>query len=363
MINILFEGMTENRGGKEAYIMNMFRAFDKTRYAFSFIACDKVIAYEEEIFAAGARILWVPPRCDGLLAYRKALHQLFKKNHFDVLWANKTSLSSCEILEIAKKHGVPVRIVHSHCSSNMGGKLTWILHQINKRLVGNWANVRFACSDTAAAYFFGRKSVQLMKNGIDVDRFRFQPEVRYRIRVQLGLDDCLVIGHVGRFGVEKNHQKLISIFHELKKQRQDVRLLLCGDGEKRADIETQVRELDLQDSVMFLGVIDNVHEILQAMDLLVMPSLFEGLPFTLLEAQAAGLRCVVSDTVSRESDLLEGNEFLPLSLEERIWAQKILEIDQTYDRAKAVEIVAKKGFCVMDCAKQAERIIEKKMIS
>lgn len=363
MYDILFEGMTSNRGGKEAYIMNLFSAFDKTKYRFSFLVYDETIAYEQEIKDSGARIIRIPPRHKGLVEYRRNLYKVFSSNHFDVLWANKTSLSSCEILEIAQKKNVPVRIVHSHCSSNMGGKLTFVLHCINKVLVRRWANVFFACSDKAAAYFFGRRNVTLMKNGVNVDCFRFRPEVREQIRNQLGLENNFVIGHVGRFSIEKNHKKLISVFHELKKIKEDAKLVLCGDGPERAAIETQIKELKLRDSVILLGAINNVNEVLQAMDIIVMPSLFEGLPFSLLEAQTSGLNCVVSDTVSRESDILGGNVYLPLSLSDDVWAQRIAEMDSIHgDRTKGAEIMTEKGFSMTDCVKQAEEIIEAKLL-
>ncbi len=282
MIRILVEGMTKGKGGVEAFIMNTFRAFNKSKYSFTFISYDEQIAYQDELEAAGAEIIRINGRNKGLFEYRKNLSILFEKNKYDVLWANKTTLSSCEILEMAKKYAVPLRIVHSHSSSNMGGRLTYLLHHINKKRVRKWANEFFACSQTAAEWFYGNESCTLIKNGIDVEKFRFNAGVRKAIRQELGLDEYLVIGHVGRFGIEKNHKKLINVFHEVHKANPRTKLVLCGDGEERKNIEDQIQELNLGKDVILLGVINNVNEILQAIDVIVMPSLFEGLPFTLL---------------------------------------------------------------------------------
>ena len=363
MIEILIEGMTENPGGKEAYIVNLYKTFDRTRFHFTFISYNDEIAYERFLRESGAEIVRLPPRYDGLFRYRKALDELFRRKKFDVLWAHKTTLSSCEVLEIARRRGVPLRIVHSHSSSNMGGRLTFILHSVNKMFVRGWANAYFACSEPAAAWFYGKKPCTLLKNGIDVEKFRFNPECRKRIRNQLGIADCFAIVHVGRFGVEKNHKKLLGVFHEVRKVRDNAKLILCGDGEERGNIEEQIRELDLEEGVLLLGIISNVHEILQAADLMVMPSLFEGLPFALLEAQAAGLHCVVSDTVSRESDILGGTIFLPLSASNTLWAERILGMEISRDRHDAADQMRREGYDVVDCARSVEKLIETRIRS
>ena len=361
MINILVEGMTSGKGGKETYIINIFRAFNKDKYSFSFVAYDDNIAYQEEIEAAGAEIIWIPSRNKDYFEFRRALNNLFAKNSYDVLWANKTSLSSCETLEIAKKHKVPLRIVHAHSSSNMGGKLTYLLHNVNKFLIRKWANEYFACSDSAAKWFFGNGSCKQMKNGINTEEYRYSTEVRDRIRSELNIDNYVVIGHIGRFSIEKNHQKLISVFYEIHKRKKNTKLVLCGDGEERRNIELLIKELNLENDVLLLGIINNVNEILQAMDILIMPSLFEGLPFALLEAQASGLRCLVSDTVSQDSDVLGCNTFLPLMAEDNIWAEYALSIEPNNNRRESAYQMKLKGFDILDCAKQIEGIITEKL--
>lgn len=361
MISILIEGMTCNKGGKESYIVNIFNAFDKEKYRFTFVAYDENIAYEALLKENGAEIIHLPSRNKGVIRFRRALNNLLKQNKYDVVWAHKTTLSSCEILQLAKKNGVPLRIAHSHSSSNMGGKLTYVLHTINKLCLPLWANTFFACSEIAAKWFFGGRKCTIVKNGIDIQKYRYNSETRERIREQYSIIDCFVLGHVGRFGKEKNHKKLIDVLYEVKKRKNNVKLILCGDGEERRNIEKQIQELDLQNNVLLLGVVNNVHEILQGIDLIVMPSLFEGLPFALLEAQAAGLKCVVSDTVSKESDIMGWNTFLALDDEDDYWAETICNIAMSNDRQIATTIMTQKGYDINGCVREIDSIISSRL--
>lgn len=363
MINILIEGMTSNRGGKESYIVNMWSAMDKEKYSFSFVAYDDQIAYEEVLKQNGAEVIHLLPRHSGLLKHRDALDKMFKEKHFDVVWAHKTTLSACEILSIAKNNNVPVRIVHSHSSANMGGKFTFLMHSINKKRIFKMANEYFACSQVAAQWFFGDKPAKIMVNGINLEQYKFNAAIRENIRQKYDLHNNLVLGHVGRFGVEKNHKKLLNVFAACKKIMPNIKLILCGDGEERTNIEFEIKKLNLEGDVLLLGVISNVNEILQAMDIFVMPSLFEGLPFALLEAQAAGLKCIVSDTVSAEVDIMGWNRFLPLALEDNLWAKNILEMEQEYNRIIGYEVMKKRGFDITDGAREVERSIDLKLES
>ena len=354
---VLIEGMTDNYGGKESYIMSIYRIIDKNKYLFDFIAYDDHIAYENEILKSGSQIIHVRPRHKGLFQYKKDLKAVIKRKSYDVVWSHKTTLSSCELLEIAKSGGVPVRVVHSHSSSNMGGKFTYIMHSINKRRVPRIATHLLACSEVASKWFYGDLESTIVKNGLDLKKFEFNSEVRKKVRKQFGLDGKLVLGHVGRFGVEKNHQKLLSIFNAYNKMNHNSCLVLCGDGEERENIEAKIIELGIQDKVYLLGRVNNVNEILQAIDVIVMPSLFEGLPYALLEAQTAGLKCVVSNTVSRESDILGWNKFISLDADDKKWANQINDIDYDYDRQPAFDIMRDNGFDIIDCVNQIEEII------
>lgn len=357
MVEILMEGMTENKGGKETYMIHMFQVFNKNKYNFTFVAYNEKIAYEDYLIENGATIFHLPPRCTGLLQHRKALDKLFKDKKYDVIWAHKTSLSACEILSIGKRNGVSVRIIHSHCSSNMGGMFTFLMHSINKRRIYGMANVYLACSNPAAKWFYGNHPAKIMINGVNLEEFRYDPVVREQIRNQLDLGDNFVIGHVGRFGAEKNHRKLLYVFHACKQRKKNVKLLLCGDGKEREAIERLICELKLEEDVKLLGIVDHVNQVLQAMDVMVMPSLFEGLPFSLLEAQTAGLKCIVSDAVSKESDVLKWNQFLSLNLEDDLWAETILMTDLDYDRLTGYRVMKQSGFDLEESGAAAEKMI------
>lgn len=344
MKQILVEGMTGNKGGKETFIINVYqKLLESKEYAFTFIAYDETIAYEDYLTSTGAAVVHLPPRNEGLLRHLAAMVGLFKKKHFDVVWSHKTTLSACELLFISKLFGVKKRIVHSHSSANMGGRFTFIMHLLNRRLLPLWVTDCLACSESAANWFYRNNDYVIIKNGIDVEKFRFDPAVRNSVRESLGIKDSFVVGHIGRFGLEKNHKKLINVFDEVLKVQPNAILVLCGDGEERGNIENQIKALGIVDKVLLLGMIDNVHQVLQAMDIFVMPSFFEGLPFSLLEAQTTGLRCVISDTVSYESDILGVNLFLSLDNDDCNWANAVLEPCEI-SREHAYSIIRQNGY-------------------
>lgn len=363
MINILIEGMTCYKGGKETYIINIFQAIDKQKYHITFVAYDQEIAYEEMVKKEGAEVIHIPARSKGPIRHRKALDRLMKEKKYDVVWAHKTTLSACELLSASKKYQVPVRIIHSHSSSNMGGKFTYFMHSINKKRIFGIANEYWACSQTAAKWFYGSHEAQIMVNGIDLEKYKYDESVRNRLRKQLNIEEDFVIGHVGRFGIEKNHKKLLNVFKACKDKKENVKLILCGDGEERKNIENQIQELGIQEDVIILGVIDNVNEMLQAMDIMVMPSLFEGLPFALLEAQAAGLKCIVSDTVSVESDIMGWNKFLSLNVESEVWAKVILNENTSYERNVGYIQMKEREFDIGDIVRKIEEIIDSRLYS
>lgn len=358
MVNILIEGMTENAGGKESYVMNFFRAIDRSKYKFVFVAYCPRIAYEEEIVLLGGKVEHLPPRCAGLIKYRKAIGALMGKGNFDVVWAHKTTLSSCEVLEIAKKKKVPVIMVHSHSSANMGGKFTYIMHQLNKRRIHKWGTHFLACSEVAAKWFYGNHKAEIIKNAIDVEKFKFSERVRERIRKEYGLEDDKVICQVGRLSKEKNHDWTLNVMAAFVKKEPRCCLLICGDGDERDSIVKKIVELGLDGNVKMLGSVGNIHEVLQAADAMIMPSFFEGLPFALLEGQCAGLRFLASDTVSRESSLFQDNVFLPLQATECDWVNELEKL-VTHERNRNEDYlrVIEAGFDLSSNVRRIEKMI------
>lgn len=313
MINLLLEGMSGEEGGVEKYIINVYRSMDHSRYRCFFIGYTPKIAYEDELTASGATVFHLTRRGANPFRYFAELKRIFRDYHIDILWSHKSNLAVCESLILAKRAHVPVRIVHAHSTNTLGGPIWEILHRVNKLMIRRWANRYFACSQAASQWFYGKNKSVIMPNAIELERFRFDPDTRKCVRQRLGLEGKYVVGHVGRLCVVKNHAKLFQVFQKVHAINPDAVLLLCGDGELRQEIEEQIRELQLEKYVNLLGNIDNVNEILQGMDVFVLPSLFEGMPFSIVEAQASGLNCVISDAVTREADILHGNRFLSLS--------------------------------------------------
>lgn len=294
-------------GGVESVIMNYYRHLDRTKVQFDFI-CDEDstrIPYDE-IKKLGGRVFLVP-KYQKLPKYLKALEELFRKNHYRIVHSNVNTLSVFS-LYAAKKAGVPVRISHSHSTSNPKEWKRNIIKNILRPFSKKYATDYFACSELAGRYLFGDKTfdqgkVKIIHNAIDLDKFKFDPVARKKLRKELGIDDkTIVIGHVGRFVQTKNHQFLIYTFKKYHNKNPNAKLLLIGTGPLEEKIKAKVKKHNLEDSVLFLGQRNDTNKLYSVMDIFCLPSLYEGLPVAGIEAQAAGLPCVYSDKVTIEAD-------------------------------------------------------------
>lgn len=333
---LLFTGMTANPGGKESFILSAFAAL-KDDFDCWFLADRPQLAHQEKIERMGGRIVFIRPRSKAPVGNRRDLRDLFDEVSFDVVWSHQTVLNTIAPLGFAKRADVPVRIIHSHSTQNMGTWVAATAHPVNRRLLGFVANRRFACSDVAARWFYGTGRYQLIPNIFDVERFTFDPAARRRARQTLSLGaDTTVLIHAARFGVEKNHELDLAILSEMLGRGRDVVLLLVGDGERRAEIEGLVQRDALGEHVRFLGVREDIPQLLQAADLMLLPSRFEGLPYTILEAQAAGLACLVSDRVSPDCAVGGKVRFEALESPPSAWADAIDELIDASERHPGV---------------------------
>ena len=294
-------------GGVESVIMNYYRHLDHTKIQFDFI-CDEDstrIPYDE-IKKLGGRVFLVP-KYQKLPQHLKALEDLFRKNHYRIVHSNVNTLSVFP-LYAAKKAGVPIRISHSHSTSNVREWKRNIIKNILRPFSKRYATDYFACSELAGRYLFGSKTfdrgeVKIIHNAIDLDKFKFDPIARKNLRKELGIDDeTIVIGHVGRFVQTKNHHFLIYAFKKYHNKNPNAKLLLIGTGPLEEKIKAKVKKLNLEDSVLFLGQRNDTNKLYSVMDIFCLPSLYEGLPVAGIEAQAAGLPCVYSDKVTIEAD-------------------------------------------------------------
>ncbi len=354
-------------GGVEAVIMNYYRNIDRSKVQFDFI-CDEDstnIPYNE-IKKLGGRVIICPPY-QKIFEYERFLIDLFKKNNYKIVHSNINALSVFP-LRAAKKAEVPIRIAHSHSTTN---KKEWkknLMKQALRPFSKKYATDYFACSELAGRWLFGDKTfeqgkVTIINNAIDLDKFKYDEKVRKEKRKELNInDDTLVVGHIGRFVAQKNHTFLIDIFSELHKKEKNSILLLIGQGPLIGEIKQKVETLGISDSVKFLGQRDDVNELYNAMDLFLFPSLYEGLGMVLIEAQANGLPCIASTEVPKNARVSKKISFVNLDLQIEVWISTVFKHLNDINRNK---ISFTNEIKIYDIKKEAiilERIYLKKMV-
>ena len=348
-------------GGIETLIMNIYRNIDRTKIQFDFAKnTEEKGEYEEEIEKLGGKIYKLPKRRNHFLFYKKAWNQFFKEHQgeYSTIHMHVSSLTDIQPLISAKKYGVKNRLIHSH-NTFQKGILHNILNRVHRVYIRKYATKLLACSTEAGEYCFGNQKFEVIKNGIDSKKYIYNDDTRKKIRSMLNMpEEILALVHVGRFSEQKNHTFLIDIFKEIYNRNKNARLFLVGDGVLKESIETKVKELKLQDKVIFLGTMDNVNEILQAMDAFLLPSLHEGLPVVGIEAQAAGLPIYISDTVSPEVKITNLVTFYPLQESAENWAKNILNTIDTKKRSNTQSQIIQAGYDIVNTAKTLEKYYE-----
>jgi glycosyltransferase involved in cell wall biosynthesis len=355
MIRVLHVLGGLDRGGAETMVMNLYRAIDKTQIQFDFIVHnEKKQAYTDEILSLGGRIFHFPA-FNGFNYFKmKKLWTQFFINHpeYKILHSHIRSYASL-YLPIAKKAGLKT-IIHSHSTSN-GKGLSSVVKRIMQYPLRWQADYFFGCSKEAGTWLFGSKVVSSLKfhilqNAIDTELYKFNPKTRKEYREKLGLGDKKTFINVGRFHPAKNHPFLLNVFAEIHKFDPNTVLLLVGDGPLRQAIEKQIISLGLQNEVVLLGSRSDVPKLLQAADCFLFPSVWEGLPVTVVEAQAAGLPCFVSANITKEVHVSELVKFLPIDNGVDFWVDSISHI--TTDRKNVVDQIKKAGFDIQYTAKE-----------
>lgn len=336
-------------GGLETFLMNVYRNIDHEKLQFDFLVHRDFRAdYDDEIEALGGKIYRLPRLNPFSPGYKKALLDFFAAHpEYRIVHCHQDCLSGIP-LAAAKKAGVPVRIAHSH-NSDQDRNLKYIIKRYYMTKIPKTATHFFACSKAAGEWMFPQQNVTVINNGIKTDRFIYRPEIRDAVRKELGLQDELVLGHVGRFSPQKNHDFLIDIFYQVHKKNSKSVLLLVGAGPLEEKIRKKVENLDLTEAVHFLGLRTDVDRIYQAMDVFVMPSLYEGLSLSTVEAQTAGLKCVFSGSVTVECAITDRVEFVPADVAAGIWADVILR-DGDHERTGYADIVKAAGYDIQTTA-------------
>lgn len=352
-----------NGGGVESVVMNYYKNIDRKKYQIDFL-CDSDstnIPYDD-IKKMGGEVILIPPY-QKVFKYQKFLTNLFKEKKYNIVHSHINALSIFP-LRAAKKAGVPIRIAHSHSTTSKAEFKRNLLKNILKPFSKIYATDYFCCSELAGRWLFGDKTyddnkVFLLNNAIDVDKFKYDKNIRNQKRTELGIDDeTLVLGHIGRFVNVKNHTFIIDIFNEIKNNNDNSCLILAGQGPLMEEIKQKVSELNLENKVKFLGQISDTNKLYQALDVFLLPSLYEGLPVVGVEAQVSGLLCEFSDTITCETKILDTTRFNSLNLSAKEWADIILEDLKDYKRQNVVDKITKKNFNIKTEAKKLEEKYE-----
>ena len=339
-------------GGVESVVMNYYRAIDRNAVQFDFIIdSDSTIVPKQEILRLGGRVFMVPP-CRYLVSYRKELRELIEKERWSILHSHINALSVFP-LQIAKAMKVPVRIAHSHSTAGKGEPVRNIAKYCLRIFSNKYPTYKMACSGFAGEWLFGSHAeFEILYNAIELNKFAYNAPKRIEVREELGLSsDQFVLGHVGRFMTQKNHGCIVDVFASLVKVRDNSVLVFVGDGKLRSSIEDMVAERGLKDKVIFLGQRWDVERLYQAFDVFLLPSLYEGLGLTAIEAQMAGLPCYLSDRVPREADVTKSSRFLPID-NLGIWSSALASAP-----LKTRNVVNYSDFSSYDLASSADRLL------
>lgn len=357
-----------NVGGFDVVATNLQFNMDSTK--FDFVYClrgSKVGILEPEVIKSGAKVIHQP---ENTLNYFKSffyLLKLMKKEHIDIVHSHLMFYSGI-VVTAGFFAGVKKRVAHSHMTdpcienrSRVKRIVAGIYSFFMKILLNVFATDKIACSPQAGEYLFGRKSFgkngTILNNATYLDRFYYDERIRNKIREDMNLKNKFVVGHIGRLNYVKNHKFLVNVFSEIAKIKPNSVLLIVGDGEERENIENLCRKLGVFENVIFTGIRKDVENLLNAMDIFVFPSLHEGLPMTLVEAQATKLPCLVADTVSDYAKMNSNFEFFSLEKSAKEWAEKAVELyDENKNRIEISNEKVIENYDIKNIAKQLEKI-------
>lgn len=349
-------------GGVGTVMLNYQRHMNMERVQMDYLIFgEQEETFDKEVKKLGSRVYTYPALSGRQMRQtKKYFEQFFSEHHseYDIVHLHAPYIAFL-CLPVAAKYGIGHRIVHSHATVYAESKGKAVRNRMLWSISQKYITDRIGCSQAAGEFLFGKKDYTVLKNAICCDEYAYNEAARNEIRTQYEAKDKLVIGNVGRFSQQKNQMYLVDIFSEIRKILKDSVLWLVGDGELRPQIEEKIKQLGLINSVKIFGMVDNTGELYQAMDVMVMPSLFEGLPMTGVEAQACGLPCVFSDTITREADVM-GSPFLSLEESKAEWAKTAVRAAGRYKesgkaRRSFGKELAEHGF---DIRVEAERLEE-----
>lgn len=352
---VLVVGMTDQVGGLETFVMNYCECLSQQGLQFDFLCRFPQCSFAERIEAMGGKIYHVTRRSQNPIRFYREIKAFFSghASEYDVIWDNECMMNDLTPLLLARKHGIPRRIYHSHNSANMDpglkGRLQALLHRLHRLRIGRIATDYWACSETAAHWAFPKtlrtsSAHRIIHNAIPLEQYQFDPDTRQAYRSAMGLQDKYVVGHVGRLQYQKNQSFLLEVFALLRKECADAVLMLVGDGPDKALLQQQTERLGIASNILFLGLRKDVAALLQAMDVFVLPSRFEGLSIAAIEAQASGLPCVMSDSIAKETKIAEQVYFVRTNSPKE-WCETLKALrSQRNDRKGELNVALTAGY-------------------
>ena len=332
-----------NAGGAETFLMKQYRRMDREKYQMDFcVNVEERGYYDDEIEAMGGRIFRIPPKSQDFKKSLKALENIVRENGYEsVLCSSVKPGTALEL--VAARNGGATRLIYRSSNSGVeGGFKQKLLHSTLGQLAKTVPTVKIAPSKEAAEYCFGKGCIEkgrayLLNNGIDTGVYRYSDETRAAMRKDLDVESKFVVAHVGRFSKQKNHSFLLDVFAEMLKLNPDSVLMLIGMGELEDEMKQKATQLNIRDSVRFVGIRGDVPQVLCAADVFVFPSFYEGMPNTVIEAQALSLHCVISDRITPDADITGLVEYLPLG-DAKQWASTAAKYADGYTRRDMTDV-------------------------
>ena len=351
-----------NAGGAETFLMKMYRSIDRSNYQMDFcINTPNECFYEDEIKTLGGKIYRIPAKSQSLKAFKNGLSDCIKSGDYKYVLRITSSAMGFMDLKIAKKAGAEICSVRSSNSNDGNALKSKIAHFLGKIFYRKYVDVKIAPSDLAAKYTFGKKAyrrgeMHILHNALDLNVYNFDEQARKNIRNDFSISDNVrIIGHVGRFSKQKNHTFLLDVFNEIHKKNSDTVLMLVGKGELEDKIKEKIKALNLESCVIFTGVRSDIPALLSAMDVFVFPSFYEGMPNTVIEAQATGLPCLIADTITKEANVTGLVRYMPLKNPEE-WAKEAINMVSD-TRMQTKEILIEKGYDIESISKEFVRLV------
>ena len=338
-------------GGVVSCVMNYYRNIDRSKIQFDFYTYGPA-SVDKEIEALGGRVFYIPNLIKFPIAIPKLI-QLLKKNHYDIIHSHMTSLSVFPLFA-GKCVKIPIRVCHSHSSTYKTEK-TRVVKNFLRHFSTWFATDLMGCSYLAINWLYGKKAQKavLLPNAIDLNRFYYDYNRRVRVKEKFGLTNNFVVGHIGRFEYQKNHDFLLDVFYEVQRRKPEAKLVLCGVGSLMEHIRQRIEEMNLSNKVIIFDEIKNVEDYYSLFDVFVLPSRYEGLPLVAVEAQAMGLKCLLSDQISQETSFTKDCEYLDVE-DKDAWVNKIIEVSNNCMTVDAMPEIIERGYDI----KQASHMLE-----